>query len=82
MTEEQRKTLEEIAAELPYPGYEDRFMAGAQAAWEMAMKAERERCAHSADLMQHDVRTGETWDEALRRHKHRILNPPKPGGEE
>ena len=49
---------------------------------EKIRKAERERCAHSADLMQHDVRTGETWDEALRRHKHRILNPPKPGGEE
>jgi hypothetical protein len=40
-----------------------------------AVKAERSRCETSADLMMHDLATGETWVEALRRHKHRILNP-------
>ena len=55
MSEEQRKRLEEMAknqlveklvmdnCDTNY--FESMFMAGAQAAWEMATKAERERCA-------------------------------------
>lgn len=39
------------------------------------VQAERDRCANSADLMQADISTGETWIEALARHKHRVLNP-------
>ncbi len=53
-------------------------MGMAKEAWELATNAERDRCAHSAYLMRYDLNTGETWDEALRRHKERILNPKAP----
>lgn len=69
MTKEQRKKLEEMADKHCIPlktvGFgtlatKSDFMAGAEAAWEMAAKAERERCAKIV------IRSTEIPPEALR----------------
>ena len=91
MSPEQRKQLEEMAAEHSHiPGYESpiqpgegggdccdedalaSFMAGAEAAWEMATSAERER---SAKILE----PHEKSDGIFTRLKSFILNPPKDG---
>lgn len=76
MNEEQRKKLEEMAkAHYKKTGGDEGFvmedfMSGAQAAWEMATKAERERCAR----LVRDATAYEIYQ--------RILNPPKGGADE
>lgn len=80
MTPEQRKKLEKMAEGyaismrqygVPEVWVQDFYLAGAQAAWEMATQAERQRCAELVSRNSGD----RYWLE------NQILNPEKAGGE-